>query len=89
MSKSRTLGAAIAFAVLTTAAPCGASTAVRYSQRPGHAKGDKCWAKSVIQAVQLIAYAMKKNIAIRESGAMLTRSRSLLSLGRLIEITTL
>src|SRR5207249_1010663 len=36
------------------------------NQRPGHAKGERCCAKSAIQAVQLIAYAMRKNIAIRE-----------------------
>ena len=51
--------------MLTTAAACGARTAVKYSQRPGPTKKEKCWAKRVLQAAQLIAYAMRKNIASR------------------------
>jgi hypothetical protein len=53
--------------VIMTAEPCGAHTAAKYSQRPIPANGEKCRAKRVIQAVQLIEYAMRKNVRVRKS----------------------
>ena len=54
-------------AVIKTDEACGAGTAVKYSQSPSPGRCERCRAKRVIHAAQLIEYAMRKNIAVRKS----------------------